>query len=90
MSELKDLLETVDTMFPKIPHNKIATFSYSLNRTQHGLWRFTVTDNWYNWSDKNLQHQFGEYEQPETAVFAFIKYVENNNIDVSSLCETNE
>jgi hypothetical protein len=84
VSQLSELLATVDAMFPKTK-SVIDQFSFSLNRYQRGMWGFTVTDNWYKWSDAKYEHQFALYGTPEDAIQAFLDYVRKNKIDVKKL-----
>jgi hypothetical protein len=81
---LSALLREVDSLFSKPQTGVNFTYNYSLGRFPIG-WQFTVTNNWYRWSDKGLEHQFGVHTTPEGAVQAFLDYVKTNNIDVAEL-----
>ena len=82
--DLKALLMEVDKMFP-FSKRKLSTYNYSLGKFPSG-WNFKVVNNRYTWSDKQLQHEFGLYAQPEFAVQAFLDYVKKNKINVRRLC----
>ena len=85
MKSLETLIKEVDALFPTSPDCEgILSYNYTLGRFPCG-WKFSVTNNWYNWSDKRLEHQFGVYKKPEYALQAFLNYVKENNIDVMAL-----
>lgn len=88
MDKLKELLNKADRLFPSTEKPELSPYNYTLGRFPYG-WKFTVTNNWYAWSDAGLKHDFGTYKEPEYAVRAFLDYVAENNIDVPMLCHEN-
>jgi hypothetical protein len=81
---LEQLLREVDALFTKPQISINFTYNYSLGRFPKG-WCFTVTNNWYRWSDRGLEHQFRVLATPQAAVQAFLDYVKAHNIDVADL-----
>lgn len=84
--DLKQLLIEVDKLFPKRKKPYLTCYNYTLGKFPYG-WVFSVVNSWQNWSNNNLQHKFGAYEQPEYAVHAFLNYVKENKINVKKLIE---
>lgn len=86
MENLKELLKKCDELWNY--NEEIAfTYNYTLGKFPGG-WKFTVSNNWYNWSEKGLKHSFGVYTEPEYAIQAFLNYVRDNGIDVNKLADT--
>jgi len=83
---LNNLLKEVDKLFPSFSEPKLCTYNYTLGKFPYG-WVFTVTNNWYAWSERDLEHNFGAYKEPEYAIQAFLDYVAAHKIDVMELCE---
>ena len=85
---LKALLQDVDALFPPAVDGALDTYNYSLGKFPRG-WQFVLTNNWYAWSDKGYEHQFGLYQEPEHAAQAFLNYVKAKKINVRALCHDN-
>jgi hypothetical protein len=85
---LSQLIKIVDGLFPCYKTKKALSYNYVIGKfpTGHG-WMFSVTSNWYKWSDAKLQHQFGGYSRPEHAVAAFLDYVNEHKINVKVMAK---
>src|SRR5574340_210739 len=89
MSDLAQLLEQVALLFVHKPEARkphLTSFDFQLCKFPYG-WVFKVVNDWNKWSRLSLVSQFGAYERPESAVKAFLAYVEENNLDVKSLMD---
>ena len=81
--DISVLLEKVNKAFGL--QNKPAglTYVYYIGPIGGG-WQFTVTDNWYRWSDCKYMHDFyGKTVQG--AIESFLSYIKINNINPAEL-----
>lgn len=83
---LKELIEVVDALFPTTEESYNTCYNYSINRMPYG-WVFTITNSWHKWSDKNLEHRFGAYNEIEFCLSAFLDYVIKHKIEPHKLYE---
>lgn len=83
---LSDLLRIADRLFTTKRNRKRPNeiIDYSLNRFPSG-WRFSVTNDWHKWHDKGLRFDTDIYATPESAVQAFLVYVQSGGISVRRL-----
>lgn len=87
MSELKELITKADNLFVhKDGKPRLYTYDYTLGRFPYG-WNFSVVNSWQKWLKKGLTHEFGVYQELEQAIWAFLNYVEQNEIDVAKLMD---
>ena len=82
--ELNELLENIRKKF-RIKENPLDQICFSLIYWQRGLWSIKVTDDWHKWMDKGIEFPSYLYETPEEACISFLKFLEQNKIDVRKL-----
>ena len=84
MLELGKLMEQIRKKF-RTKQNPIDQYCFSLVYWQRGMWSIKVTDDWHKWMDAGIEMPNNLYETPEDACIGFLRFIEENKINVKSL-----
>jgi len=80
---LSELLRQASKLFKTYPKGN-TTHTFELVN-HNGGWSFQVINSWHKWWAKNLEFDFGWFQNPENAVKAFLLYVDKHKINVKKL-----
>ena len=86
--ELGKLISKIDKLFSK-KKQKYDQISFVLARTKDGYWQIKVYDDWHRWSRAGIKELPYKYNTPELACKEFLKFIEENDINIKSLQEKN-
>ena len=82
--DLNELIKEIDKQF-KTRNQEFSQCTWSLIRWNNGYFSIKVYDDWHKWVDKGIDKQGTQYNSPKLACIEFLKWIEENNINLMEL-----